>query len=118
MVEKYRDRHKYYLDNKDKYTERYNRRRKDPSKKDSLRNAQLKFYYGITLEDYNRMFEEQNGCCKICNRHQMEVKRRLNVDHCHETDEVRGLLCNQCNQALGLVKENPNTIKAMLEYIS
>lgn len=86
--------------------------------KDSRKNTQLKFYYGISLEDYNGMFEEQNGCCKICLRHQSELKNKLNVDHCHQSKTVRSLLCNQCNQALGLLKENPITIKAMLEYVS
>lgn len=118
MVEDYRDRRDYYLDNKDKYKERSKRRQQNPVNKDSLKNAQLKFNYGITLQDYNQMFNDQDGCCKICKRHQSELKRKLNVDHCHQTNLVRSLLCNQCNQALGLLKENPITIKAMLEYIS
>ena len=82
--------------------------------KDARKNIQLKFYYGISLADYNQMFEDQNGCCKLCNRHQSEIKGKLNVDHCHNSKTVRALLCNQCNQALGLVKENPITIKNML----
>lgn len=64
------------------------------------------------------MFEEQAGCCKICKRHQSEFKKRLDFDHCHETGKSRGLLCNQCNQALGLMKDNKENIKAMLEYVS
>ena len=64
------------------------------------------------------MFNEQNGCCYICKRHQTEINHKLNVDHCHKTDKVRSLLCNQCNQALGLVREDPEVIQAMLEYVS
>lgn len=86
--------------------------------KESRKNIQLKFYYGISLEDYNNMFNDQEGCCKICKKHQSELKSKLNVDHCHRLNLVRSLLCNQCNQALGLLKENPVTIKAMLEYVS
>lgn len=74
--------------------------------------------YGLSLNDYNQMFKEQNGCCAICLKHQSELKTKLNVDHNHLTGEIRKLLCNQCNQALGLVKENKDTLKRMLEYVS
>ena len=77
----------------------------------------LRRWYGLTLEDYNQMFEEQNGCCKICNRHQTDFKKRLHVDHCHNTNKVRGLLCHNCNLALGRFMDNPETIKAALEYV-
>lgn len=117
-MEKKRDRSAYYLANKDKYLERDRRYRTDLKNKDRYRNTRLKFNYGITLEDYNEMFEEQNGCCKICNKHQTEFKISLHVDHSHETGIIRGLLCGPCNQALGMLKENPITIKNMLEYIS
>lgn len=74
--------------------------------------------YGITSKEYNEMFNKQEGCCKLCKTHQSDLKAKLNIDHNHMTDEVRGLLCNQCNQALGLIKENPSTLKNMLEYVS
>ena len=57
--------------------------------------------YGITLDDYNSMFEKQKGKCAICKRHQMDVKQKLCVDHCHATGNVRALLCNRCNVQLG-----------------
>jgi len=62
---------------------------------------ELRKNYGITIDDYNKMFEEQNGCCKLCGRHQSEQKFRLCVDHNHETGRVRGLLCTRCNVGLG-----------------
>lgn len=73
--------------------------------------------YGITSKDYNELFKTQEGRCKFCRKHQSELKTKLNIDHCHKTGKVRGLLCNQCNQALGLLKENKDTIKRMLEYL-
>lgn len=78
----------------------------------------LRRFYGLTLEDYNLMFEEQNGCCKICKRHQIEFKRRLHVDHCHKTGNIRGLLCHNCNLALGRFMDNPVIIQSALEYVS
>jgi len=73
--------------------------------------------YGITSADYNRMFEEQEGCCFFCKRHKTEIKHKLNIDHCHQTGIVRWLLCNQCNQALGLVKEDTRTLKRMYDAL-
>lgn len=81
------------------------------------RNSRLKYDYGITLDDYNKMFEEQQGCCKICGRHQINFKRRLAVDHNHKTTEVRGLLCNNCNQRLGYINENPFVLIKTIKYL-
>ena len=68
---------------------------------DKVRNKTLQYRYGITLDDYNRMFAEQKGCCKICNIHASELKAPLQVDHSHITGVVRGLLCGLCNSRLG-----------------
>lgn len=73
--------------------------------------------YGITSEQYNKQFEQQKGCCAVCGKHQSELKRALGVDHNHETKETRGLLCGECNRALGFLKEDIETIKALLEYV-
>lgn len=85
--------------------------------KDTQRHYKYKINYGISLEEYNEMFAEQNGCCAICKRHQTEFKKHLHVDHNHETGEVRGLLCHNCNLALGRFQDSPEIIKAALEYV-
>lgn len=91
--------------------------RKNNPEKDAVHKRKyfLKKDFGITLSDYERMFEEQNGKCKICMK---EYERSLVVDHCHETKRVRGLLCDPCNLALGLFKDNPKTIASALEYVA
>ena len=83
----------------------------------SNRNARLKRDFGITLEEYNTMFTKQNGCCKICGRHQTEFNKRLAVDHDHVTGVVRGLLCQQCNQALGMFYDNIDTLISAINYL-
>lgn len=90
----------YYIDHKDK------RRRRD-----------LKFNYGITLEYYDKMFEEQKGCCKICGRHQSTLTRRLSVDHNHKTEKVRELLCDKCNLGLSYL-ENEEWLKIAKKYLA
>lgn len=79
------------------------------------RKRNLKEKFGITLEDYARMFEEQNGVCKICLTN--ENKRMLAVDHCHETGIVRGLLCTCCNTALGKFKDDKELLMRAIEYL-
>jgi hypothetical protein len=83
-----------------------------------LRKSELKREYNITLEDYNLMFKQQNGCCAICNKHQSELSKTLSVDHCHITGEVRGLLCNGCNRGMGMLGDNIQILKNAVKYLS
>jgi len=90
--------------------------------KQSQRERELKYLYGISLEQYNKMLKLQKNVCVICGN--KEVRRNskgniriLSVDHNHEIGRVRGLLCGSCNQALGLVKESIKTLTSMIKYI-
>ena len=87
-----------------------------------MRNYDLVSKYGITLDDANKMLEEQNYRCAICNVHATEVtgkhKKHLCVDHCHETGKVRGLLCDTCNRGIGLLKDDVNVLKSAFEYLT
>lgn len=85
--------------------------------KATARNTVLKTKYGITLEDYNIMLFEQDGCCTICNTHHTEFTKGLAVDHCHTTGKVRGLLCVQCNLALGNFKDDITLMKKAIKYL-
>lgn len=76
------------------------------------RNAALKRNYGITLADYNKLFEEQKGLCGICGK-----PGKLVVDHDHTTGKIRGLLHNNCNRALGFFLDNPTILRKAAEYI-
>ena len=91
--------------------------RNKPETKVQRRNYRLLTTYGITNEDYERMLEEQHFCCAGCGIHQNESNKKLNVDHCHQEGTVRGLLCGSCNRALGLIKDNPQTLLALLAYL-
>lgn len=77
------------------------------------REANLKHRYGITLVDYNEMLLQQNCRCKIC---EMESSG-LVVDHCHDSGDVRGLLCSSCNQGLGFFKDSPERIERAAQYL-
>lgn len=69
----------------------------------AARDKSYRKNYGITTEQYEEMLLAQGGRCAICGRTQEEagMRHRLHVDHDHETDRVRGLLCYRCNTAMG-----------------
>jgi len=82
------------------------------------RDSQYKLKYGITLADYNALYEAQNGRCKICNTHESELKTRLYVDHCHSTTKVRGLLCQPCNTLIGFSYDNTKVLQNAIAYLN
>jgi hypothetical protein len=88
--------------------------KKTPQQMKSFRISLRK--YGIDVEHYAFLFDEQGGVCKICG--DAPVSGRLNVDHCHETNEVRGLLCDSCNITIGVAKESPSRLRACGEYVA
>jgi len=71
--------------------------------------------YGLTPEQWDAMYEGQRGRCAICK----EIpKQSLQVDHCHTTGEVRGLLCPPCNRAIGMLREDPENISRAAIYVA
>ena len=56
----------------------------------------------MTQKQYDGLYNKQKGCCPICKRHQSELNHKLYVDHNHKTGQIRGLLCNRCNQKVAV----------------
>lgn len=81
------------------------------------RNSWYKTKYGITLEQYEEMLGWQEHRCWVCNAHEDDLKKKLAVDHCHETNVVRGLLCGSCNMAIGLLKDDETLLKRAIDYL-
>lgn len=77
----------------------------------------LKYKYGITAEQYTRLFNFQEGRCRICRNSAENEKRKLAVDHDHITGRIRGLLCARCNNGLGYFRDNIITMKAAIAYL-
>lgn len=82
--------------------------------KDRVRSHRLKADHGITLAEYRAMVEMQNGCCAICGREEGEA---LRVDHCHKSQRIRGLLCHNCNVALGHFQDQTQRLYAAIDYL-
>ena len=118
---------KYYEENKEACKQRTKEHpsciaarekyRNKPETKDKIRIWRLLQNYGITNQDYEQMLENQGFCCAGCGLHQNILEKKLNVDHDHVTGKVRGLLCGNCNRALGLVKDNMETLVRLQEYL-
>ena len=86
----------------------------------SCLKTQLK-RYNLTLDDYNQMFEQQNGICAICHRPETRQHKgkitRLCVDHDHTTGEIRGLLCYRCNVTLGMMDDSADRLRMAARYL-
>lgn len=83
------------------------------SNKEYVRNKWLKTAYGITIEDYDKLYTNQNGKCAIC-KNNFDL---LMVDHEHSSGKIRGLLCDDCNQGIGRFKDNIDILKSAIFYL-
>lgn len=88
---------------------------KDVRNQGSVNIRRLK-RYGITVAQYNELILKQNGVCAICKTE--GNKQSLSVDHSHETGKIRGLLCHNCNLAIGLCHDDIAILKASIEYLA
>lgn len=80
------------------------------------RRSALKSKYGMTLEEYEEMFDQQGGVCAICEQQEPQNKL-LAVDHCHQTGKIRGLLCSLCNTAIGKLNDDPRLVLKAADYL-
>jgi hypothetical protein len=100
------------------YWLKYQMKHKDKIKSKNLRQ------YGITLEAYETLLETQQNLCAICRKPEIQPTkhgdgtRELSVDHDHRTGRVRGLLCNRCNIRLGMVDDDLELLRKMIDYLT
>ncbi len=79
--------------------------------------------FGITIKQYEQMLKNQDNKCAICKQEEIRCDyrygklRKLSVDHDHKTKKIRGLLCGDCNTAIGLLKEDIKLVKNAFEYM-
>lgn len=76
----------------------------------------VKALYGLTLEEVQAMSEKQDNKCGIC-RDRFEDVHKVQIDHCHDTGKVRGLLCISCNWLLGKSKDDPELLRKAALYL-
>jgi len=76
------------------------------------RRKNLKHRYNLTPEQFDSILKKQKNCCAIC-----KTETSLCVDHCHNSNKIRGLLCIPCNIMLGQAKDNLTTLKNAIKYL-
>ena len=105
---------KHYEKNKDKINKKARERYSE---------LYLKRNYNLTIDEYAKMLDKQNGVCSICGEDDIsnfiKGKRKLPlvVDHDHDTGKIRGLLCTLCNLTLGAARDNKNILKNSIRYL-
>jgi hypothetical protein len=84
------------------------------------RTSRLLSKYGLSVEDFARMFHEQGGKCAICScdlSAEAQKENTANVDHCHATGRVRGLLCMFCNAEIGYLRDSAASAERAASYL-
>lgn len=71
----------------------------------------------LSTYDYAKLLVQQNNACAICGVSATDMKRELSVDHNHETDKIRGLLCDNCNIGLGNFRDSTTLLSVAIEYL-
>ena len=94
----------------------------DKCKEHAFADKYLMRNYKIDLDTYKTLLNSQDSKCAICKTEGFLMKKshkvRLVVDHCHDTGVIRGLLCHNCNRALGLLQDSKVNIATALEYLN
>lgn len=98
---------------------KYDAKRRTEKRLEYKRDRLLEEKYGLLAGEYRRLYNSQEGRCKICGTTEAHkrVKRRFAVDHCHKTGKVRGLLCNKCNVGLGMFEDNIESLISAISYL-
>jgi recombination endonuclease VII len=103
---------KWQRENRDRYLQRLREYNGTPAKKLSNRKSHLKRKYGLTLEEYDAILAAQGGGCAICGNPDAD-----NVDHDHVTGKVRGILCFNCNVAIGHIADDTDRLLVAFAYL-
>ena len=111
---------KYYLDNKNdikQKTKQYHLLHPIKRKR-YQKDHHFKYTYGISIKQRNEMIIKQGYECLSCHIDLRKLKDKdIHIDHNHKTNKIRGILCNKCNFALGLLEENPDKAYGLWQYI-
>lgn len=93
--------------------------KKNPERRGVLnRKSRLSTNYGMTQSEYESMLAKQEGKCAICRTDTPTGKWKVfAVDHCHATGSVRGLLCNECNRGMGLLRDSAELLRRAADYL-
>jgi len=101
------------------YRKKWYLRSRSPEQLEKEKLAMIKYRYGLEKEDYERVLEDQDNKCKVCDKEfdSNGQSTKLHIDHCHDSGEIRGFLCNNCNIGLGYFCDDPQILQSAMEYL-
>jgi hypothetical protein len=121
---------KYYQANKEKRKQQFRKYREENAEyfrnymreyqlknKDALSESRRAWRYGMTVDEMNERLEEAGDICPICHAAYGTETTKKCIDHCHETGEIRGIICNKCNIAAGMLQDDVQAVKRLAEYL-
>lgn len=107
---------KHYLANKERYKLNHYSWRDENLSLEKYRAYYLKRAHGISLARYCEILAEQEYRCRICYK-PFNSPKATHIDHCHKTGKIRGILCQKCNNALGLLEDSKEILSSALRYL-
>lgn len=105
-----------YKARKRKASKKWKQKQTPTSMASLQRKALLKHRYGMAPEEFDSLLVQQNGECAVCRS--PDPGASWHIDHCHETEVVRGILCQRCNMALGLFADDPIILEQAIKYLT
>jgi len=112
------NRKRYRSKPENRATERASAKRYVQSHPRKMWDTRYRYCYGVSFDEYEAMLVAQEGRCAVCrSEHAGGRWKRLHVDHDHATGKVRGLLCHNCNLAIGLLRDDPDRLLRAVEYL-
>ena len=87
------------------------------------KSKRLEYKFGINIDDFTNLLNEQDSKCEICKKSLVDdmetrsVKNKPCVDHCHKTENVRGILCFSCNRLIGYMEQSDYIVKQGFGYL-
>jgi len=121
--EKYKTRHNNWCKNNRDKTNKYSKKwiSSNKEKHELIKQSNHLKKYNISIDDFNLLIKKQNNLCAICKNPETAIFnkkiRKLAVDHCHKTLKIRGLLCGNCNIALGKFKDSVEILESAISYL-
>jgi hypothetical protein len=101
-----------------KYMREYRKARPDV-----MRKIDIKKKFGLEYDEYLKLLESQNNICAICKQPETKLDYRtgnvlnLSIDHCHASGKIRGLLCMDCNRAIGMLNDDVSILESAISYL-
>lgn len=106
-----------YLKNPEAWAKRVEFRKKyNLNTKERRKFNRMKRLYGVTFDKYEDLINKQKGICAICGD-DLKFKHNASIDHCHKTNNIRGILCTNCNSGLGHFKDDRRILGKAIKYL-